>query len=182
MPDDILNKVTAEMAALRQNVAKITNSDPTNIRVNLFAPINGVLRIVPGATENMLYVPELDIEINLGHGATGTAFKSGAPCLSVRKNYSWSGNSLPENELKKINPNLTWVLSIPVISNIRKICIGVLNIDGLNELPQELEDSTSEQCEVMITALSYGTVNNFEPILDAAFRGKSYVEEQLLRV
>jgi pimeloyl-ACP methyl ester carboxylesterase len=182
LPDDILSKITAEMAALRQNVAKITNSDPINIRVNLFAPINGVLRIVPGATENMFYVPELDIEINLGHGATGTAFKSCAPCLSVRKNNFWSGNSLPENELKKVNPYLTWVLSIPVISNSRNICIGVLNIDGLNVLPQELEDSTSEQCKVMITALSYGTVNNFEPILDAAFRGESYFEEQLLKV
>lgn len=182
LPDDILSKITAEMAVLRQNVAKITAGHPDNIRVNLFAPINGALRIIPGATENMSYVPELDIEINLGHGATGTAFKSGTPCLSIKKNNYWSVSSLPQEELNKVNPSLAWVLSIPIISNSRGICIGVLNIDGLNVLPQALEDSTSEDCEVMITALSFGTVNVFESILDSAFRGEAYLEQQLLRV
>lgn len=172
LPEDVLTKVTTEMQALRQEAAAILGEPPDRIRVNLFAPIDGALRIVPGAVDNMNYVPELDLRIELGHGATGTSFASGNSCIVVKRGATWPGGHLPGDELKKINPALRWVISLPVKSEARGKIIGVVNVDGLDNLPLMLQDASSEECKATMLALHGGMVKRFEPCLDAAFRGE----------
>lgn len=171
LPLDILEKVKTEMSVLREEAARILNESRDNIRVNMFAPIGGTLRIVPGACANMTYAPEFEIKIELGHGATGTAFEKGNPCIVVKQGDTWNGNSLPEIELNKINPSLKWVISLPVKSTSRKITVGVINIDGLTNLPTMLQDTESQETKTVAVALYVAFIPRFQEYLEAAFRG-----------
>jgi pimeloyl-ACP methyl ester carboxylesterase len=171
LPDDVLDKVTTEMQALRQEAAQILKEAPSRLRVNLFAPMDGALRIVPGATDNMKYAPEFDLKIEENHGATGTAFSSTSPCIVVKRGDTWTGNTLPGGELEKINPALKWVISLPVKSAARSTVVGVVNVDGLDNLPAILQDLDSQDCKAVIMALHLGMLKRFQPSLEAGFRG-----------
>jgi pimeloyl-ACP methyl ester carboxylesterase len=169
---DVLDKVQRELQAFRQDAAKVVGAEAGCVRVNLFAPIGGALRIVPGATDNMDYSPEFGIEILPKHGATGTAFDSGEVCIVVQKNDSWSGNSLPGDELKKVHPRLKWVISLPLISETRSSVIGVVNVDGLDNIPARLHNTAGVDCQAVGLALHTGVVGRFSACLEAAFRGE----------
>jgi pimeloyl-ACP methyl ester carboxylesterase len=171
LPENTLAKVTMEMQALRQQAAAILQVPAQRIRVNLFSPIDGLLRIVPGATDNMNYAPEFDLKIAENHGATGTAFSSGSPCVVVKRGESWTGNTLPGDELAKINPKLTWVVSLPVKSQVRSTVVGVINVDGLEDIPAFLQDLDSQDFKAAVFALHLGILGRFGPCLEAAFRG-----------
>jgi hypothetical protein len=119
----------------------------------------------------MKYAPELGIKIELNHGATGTAFMSGNPCIVVKQADTWSGQNLPGSELEKIHPDLKWVISLPVKSERRGIIVGVVNVDGLDIVPDIIQNTLSEGCAALLVALHYGMLKRFEPCLDAAFRG-----------
>jgi pimeloyl-ACP methyl ester carboxylesterase len=172
LPEDILETVTTEMQALRQQAAAILRVPPARVRVNLFAPIDGALRIVPGATDNMNYAPELDLKIAENHGATGSAFGSGNPCVVVKRGEGWTGNTLPGDELAKINPDLRWVISLPVKSEARSTVVGVINVDGLDNIPDALQDLDSQAFKAAVVALHLGILGQFGPCLEAAFRGE----------
>lgn len=171
LSEDIRKKVVTEMQALRQSAASILETDPARIRINLFAPIANALRIVPGAIDNMTYAPEFELEIQPNHGATGNAYTSGNPCIVVKRGQTWSGNHLPGAELAKINPDLKWVISLPVKSAVRGTVVGVINIDGLDNIPAKLDKADSEDCQATILALHAGMLQRFQPCLDVAFRG-----------
>lgn len=172
LPLDLLNKVRTEMQALRQEAAAIVEECPDRIRINLFAPIDGALRIVPGAVDNMTYAPEYEVSIEPNHGATGTAFVSGAPCIVVKTGNSWTGNHLPTDQLARINPSLRSVLSLPVKSDARDMIVGVVNVDGLDNIPAKFQDRKSKECQATMVALWGGMLKRFQPCLDAAFRGE----------
>jgi pimeloyl-ACP methyl ester carboxylesterase len=171
LPNDLLERITTEMETLRQQAGSILGLAPELVRANLFAPLGGALRIVPGAHSNMTYAPEFDLKIEVGHGATGAAFDTGNPCLVVKKGNSWTGNHLPGTELDKINPALRWVISLPVRSETRSTIVGVVNVDGLDNVPAMLEDVKSEDCQAALLALHLGMLQRFRPCLEAAFRG-----------
>jgi pimeloyl-ACP methyl ester carboxylesterase len=171
LPDDLLKKLTTEMQVFRQLAASVLNMSVDLIRMNLFAPIDGALRIVPGASDNMTYAPEFEMQIEPGHGCTGLAFSEGNPCVVVKRGAIWSGRSLPSDELDKVNPSLTWVMSFPVISVSRGIVVGVINIDGLNKVPQVLRNVTSEPSKSAIMAIYLPLLERVQPCLEAAFRG-----------
>jgi pimeloyl-ACP methyl ester carboxylesterase len=171
LPDDLLQKVRTEMQALRQEAAKILGEPADRLRVNLFAPMDGALRIVPGATDNMNYAPEFDLRIEVDHGATGKAFGSGNSCIVIKRGDTWTGNTLPGDELEKINPALRWVISLPVRSEARSAVVGVINVDGLDNLPDILQDFESKGCQAVIMALHLGMLGRFLPCLEAGFRG-----------
>ncbi len=171
LPDDLLSKVVTELQALRQEAAKVLDVDPDLVRVNLFAPLDGALRIVPGATDNMKYAPEFEMKVEENHGATGTAFAQGKSCLVVKQGKSWTGNTLPGSELDKLNPRLRWAVSLPVKSQMRGVVVGVVNVDGLDKVPTLLQDANSDDCKAAIIALHAGMLQRFEPCLEAAFRG-----------
>lgn len=169
LPEDILAKVTTEMQALRRQAANILQVPAERVRVNLFAPMDGSLRIVPGATDNMNYAPEFDLKIAENHGATGTAFSSGNICIVVKRGQGWTGNTLPGDELSKINPELRWVISLPVKSEARSTVVGVINVDGLDNIPTALQDVDSQDFKATVMALHLGILRRFEPCLEAAF-------------
>ena len=169
---DVLKKVQTELQAFRQLAAKILGFPVKNLRVNLFAPIDGALRIVPGAVDNMTFAPEFDLEIEPNHGATGSAFMSGSPCIVIKRGGTWTGNDLPGDQLEKINPSLSWVVSLPVKSTARGTIVGVVNVDGLDNTPLILDDEHSVECQAAVVALFGAMLPRFEPCLDAAFRGE----------
>ncbi len=170
LPEDLLDRVVTELQVLRQGAAQLFRVAPAVVRVNLFAPFDGSLRIVPGAHDNMTWAPELELRIEPGHGATGAAFESGDACAAVRVDESWTGNHLPGPELAKLNPRLIWVVSVPVPSKLRSSFIGVVNIDGLDAIPDLLQDARSEDFSATLLALA-GMVNRLAPFLEAGFRG-----------
>jgi pimeloyl-ACP methyl ester carboxylesterase len=171
LPDDLLEKVTIELQALRQEAASILRVPASRVRVNLIAPMDGALRIVPGATDNMKYAPEFDLKIEINHGATGTAFGTASPCIVIKRGDTWTGNTLPGDELEKLNPALSWVIALPVKSEARSSVVGVINVDGLDNLPDILQTLDSDDCKAAIMALHLGMMRRFEPCLEAAFRG-----------
>jgi hypothetical protein len=171
LPDDLLEKVTAEMQALRQRAATILQMPVNRLRVNLFAPMDGALRIVPGATDNMDYAPEFELSIAENHGATGTAFSSGTACIVVKRGETWTGNTLPGDELAKINPALRWVVSLPLKSEARSTVVGVINVDGLDNIPALFQDIDSKDFKAAVMALHLGIIGQFGACLEAAFRG-----------
>jgi pimeloyl-ACP methyl ester carboxylesterase len=171
LPEDLLRKVVTEQQALRQEAAKVLDVDPELVRVNLFAPLDGALRIVRGATDNMKHAPEFEMQIEENHGATGTAFAQGKSCVVVKKGKTWTGNTLPGSELEKLNPRVRWAVSLPVKSRARGVVVGVVNVDGLDNIPALLQDPSSDDCKVAVLALHAGMLQRFEPCLEAAFRG-----------
>lgn len=171
LSEDALGTITTEMQALRQEAASILAQPPDSIRINLFAPIDGVLQIVPGAFDNMTFAPEFQLKIKRGHGATGIAFATGDPCVAEKIGTSWSVGHLPGDELEKLEPRLKWVLSLPVVSPIRGVVVGVVNIDGLNEIPKRLADSKNPDFEATLVAFRGGMIRRFIEPLEAAFRG-----------
>lgn len=179
LPPDVLERVVAEMQALRQHAGSILHEAPERIRVNLFAPLGGALRIVPGAHDNMNWAPELGLKIERGHGATGSAFETGDPCIVVKRGGGWSGNHLPGDELAKVNPALRWVISLPLKSEARGTVVAVVNVDGLDNVPEPFEDVTGEECQAVLLALHLGMLKNFLPCLEAAFKGEQL--EQVAR-
>lgn len=153
LPDDLLRKLKTEMQALRQLAASVLEVSVDQIRINLFAPRDGALRIVPGAFDNMTYAPEFELQIEPGHGCTGMAFSECKPCIVVKNGATWSGSHLPGDELDKVHPSLKWVLSFPVTSESRGIVVGVINIDGLTNMPRALRAVTSDASRSAILAL-----------------------------
>lgn len=170
LPDDLLERVVVELQQLRQAAAGLLAMDPSLIRTNLFAPFGGSLRIIPGAHDNMNWAPELHLRIQPGHGATGAAFKSASACAALRRGGSWSGNHLPGPELDKLNPRLTWVVSLPITSETRSTVVGVVNIDGLDAVPDLLQDAASDGFRIALVALG-AMASGITPCLDAAFSG-----------
>lgn len=178
LPEDILRKVVTELQAFRQEAASILGHPPERVRANLFAPIDGALRILPGAVDNMTHAPEFDLRIEPGHGASGNAFSTGSACMVVKRGAAWTGQHLPGDELAKIHPDLRWVLSLPVKSEARGMVVGVINVDGLDNVPAILQDSSSTECQAAIVALHGGMLKRFGPSLDAAFRGDPLPETE----
>lgn len=176
LPDDILEKLCAELQMLRQGAAGVLSTPLDKIRINLFAWNDGALRIVPGAVDNMHYAPEFRLAIGAGHGATGTAFSEGNPCIAVKRNKRWVGGYLPITEMEKVNPLLRWVISLPVKSKTRGEIIGVLNFDGLRTVPTVLEDLATASCKAAVYALYGSMAKRVVKYLDAAFVGETIEE------
>lgn len=171
LPDDLLLTVRTELQTLRQQAASILGLTADKVRVNLFAPIDGALRIVPGAFDNMTYAPEFNICIQPNHGATGRSFEAGVVCVTVKQGPYWTGNHLPGDELNKLDPNLKWVISLPVRSSRHDKVVGVVNVDGLETVPPQLQQTDGEEFKAVILALHGGMLKRFQECLDAAFRG-----------
>ena len=178
LPDDILEKLCGELQMLRQGAAAILSTQLDKTRINLFAWNGDALRIVPGAVDNMNYAPEFRLAISADHGATGTAFTKGNPCIAVKENQRWVGGDLPSTEMAKVNPLLRWVVALPVKSKTRNETVGVLNFDGFGAIPYVLKEENWETVESKAAILAlYGSMaNRVVKYLDAAFAGETIEE------
>lgn len=123
-----------------EEVADVLKIAPKLLRANLFAPDEHErMRIVPGLSHNMHSADELSISIPVGYGSTGRCFRSGKPNIAVFRE-DWGAARLADEELRKLDPDLRWIISVPVsgaTDEAQPIC--VMNIDCLTELRNEAE-------------------------------------------
>jgi pimeloyl-ACP methyl ester carboxylesterase len=164
--------VRAELQAFRQNGARHLGYDVNRVRVNLFGMIDGALRMLPSVADNMTFAPEYELEILPGQGGTGDAYQNGVICVLSKTGDSWSGNNLPTAELAKIHPELGWIVSLPVKGEEDGPALGVVNIDGLGELPEVLRDKSSEAFAAVLLALQGEVAGRIEPLLTKAYWGQ----------
>jgi hypothetical protein len=168
---ETLNRLQAHLQFVRQEAAGLLDYPVDQVRVNLFAPMGGTLRMVPKVHDNMRYAPEFGLSIEREHGGTGNAFTSNSPVIVVRTGDAWTHN-LPGDQLARVEPRLRWIISIPVKSEHRGVMIGVINIDGLDSTPKVLSDTTTDQWKATVLGLQGIVLPQVVAYLDVAFRGE----------
>ena len=107
------------------------------VRANLFAriPNTNKLAMVMGLWHHMDLRKEHTIRIEIGRGSTGNAWARQAASLVVWKN-GWGVADIGNNkELKKVHPDLRWIISVPVFAGMEPVL--VLNVDGLEQTPSQ---------------------------------------------
>lgn len=121
------------------------------IRANLFVPFRDELMIPDGAHHNMDGHPDLSIRIPFGMGSTGRAFKYRTHHIAIFKEH-WGDDTLPGELLRKVHPELKWIVSIPLCDPDDGGVFGVMNVDGLLH-PKTLEDLTTGRGEELIAKM-----------------------------
>lgn len=169
---ETFERLQAHLQFFRMEAARILRHPADKVRVNLFAPTDGSLLIVPGMHDNMTYAPELGIRIETEHGGTGSAFVSNSPVVVLRSGSQWTHN-LPEKQLEKVDPRLCWIVSFPIKSKDRDIMIGVVNVDGLDSTPPVLLlKPTTKEWKATVLGLQGVVSPPIVKCLDMAFRGE----------
>lgn len=111
------------------------------VRSNLFGlDDHRQLKMLHDLTYNMNREEELTISMPVGYGSTGRCFEERRPNIAVF-DKDWGKNLLADKELRKVHPDLRWIISIPVPfdEHIEVQPIWVLNVDGLEEGRSEHE-------------------------------------------
>ena len=182
LPDDHLRRVRTLVQQIRALAASQLGVDVELVRTNLFVPNASVLRMVPGAWDNMTWAPEHDIELEPDHGSTGRAYTDGTPFSIRRLGASWTAGVLPGPQQAKVNPRLQWVLSLPIGRLVARReltvaldVVGVLNVDGLDSVPAMLQTPDDPTLKTLVFALwattekireSLALANTGEPLHD----------------
>ena len=182
LPDDHLRRVRTLVQQIRALAASQLGVDVELVRTNLFVPNASVLRMIPGAWDNMTWAPEHDIELEPDHGSTGRAYTDGMPFSIRRLGASWTAGVLPGPQQAKVNPRLQWVLSLPIGRLVARReltvaldVVGVLNVDGLDSVPAMLQTPDDPTLKTLVFALwattekireSLALANTGEPLHD----------------
>jgi pimeloyl-ACP methyl ester carboxylesterase len=182
LPDDHLRRVRTLVQQIRALAASQLGVDVELVRTNLFVPSASVLRMIPGAWDNMTWAPEHDIELQPDHGSTGRAYTDGTPFSIRRLGASWTAGVLPGPQQAKVNPRLQWVLSLPIGRLVARReltvaldVVGVLNVDGLDSVPAMLQTPDDPTLKTLVFALwattekireSLALANTGEPLHD----------------
>jgi hypothetical protein len=128
-------------------VAKVLNLSSNLVRSNLFGKDeHNSLRMIRDLTFQMDRFAELTISMPVGYGSTGRCFSTCQSNIAVLAN-DWGKDVIEDEELKKVHPDLKWIISIPVLGgNEMTKPIWVLNVDGLQERkhPDELRSALSQ--------------------------------------
>jgi len=127
------------LPALASDVANVVGMPTELVRANLFAKLPGSdrLGIVQNLWFQMDYPPERTIQMDVGKGCAGLAFKSRNINRAIWKD-GWGANDLGDNkELAKVNPDLRWILSVPIFGSGDPEPKLVLNVDGLRHTPTQ---------------------------------------------
>lgn len=133
-------RVAELLRAAALDVASEQRTPAEFIRAAVFRmDTDGLLRIVPGFTFQMASPDELQIEIRPGEGGAGTSFASRQPCISILLNPVDDSTISQEKQRFRIDPDLRWIVSVPIFAGSRETPIGVLNVDGLS-LQKDAED------------------------------------------
>jgi hypothetical protein len=121
------------------DVASVVQMPSTKVRANLFAlkPGGNKLCMVKDLWHNMNDPKEHTIEVEIGRGSTGLAWDSRDLNKAVWKE-GWGDSDLRnEKELRKVNPELRWILSVPIFGSEGPETKLVLNVDGLSRTPSD---------------------------------------------
>lgn len=114
---------------------------------------------------NMNHAPELGMQLSIGQGATGVAYRDGSYGLTRRlaappKKGEWASEFKMTPELcAQVHRDLKWIVSIPLLRPHTNEALGVLNIDGLyniedNDVLNEMAGVASDGIDVIAKALS----------------------------
>jgi hypothetical protein len=90
---------------------------------------------------NMNHPPERQLQFSIGQGASGVAFRDGTFQLTRRQNSGkgqWDRKFLMTKELEvQVHKNLKWIVSFPLLKPNTSEAVGVLSIDGLEDVPED---------------------------------------------
>lgn len=157
LDDDCREAVSPALEEVRKDAvdlicAAITDVADHDIRANIFllAPIVGgqadgkwKLVIHPDFAIHMDHPPELQLQLSIGQGATGVAYRDGTYQLTRRlagppKKGQWDRKFQMTPELEsQIHKRLKWIVSFPLLKPNTREAVGVLNIDGLADVPDD---------------------------------------------
>jgi hypothetical protein len=135
----LIGRIVAQAAT---EVAQLLEAPPMKVRSNLFGlDGDGKLAMATPVAHNMTRGQETELRLEVGLGSTGLAFSTGQVNIAVLKAGSWGDAEIPTAELAKIDPDLRWIISWPVLSGAPSTPMFVLNVDGLYGPPdvQKLE-------------------------------------------
>ncbi len=136
---DQLEYMDIALRGAATDVASVVRMSPTNVRTNLFAlsPGTNKLRMVKDLWHNMNDPKERTIEVEIGRGSTGLAWNSRDLNKAVWKD-GWGKSDLRSaTELRKVNSELRWILSVPIFGSKGPETTLVLNVDGLSRTPSD---------------------------------------------
>jgi hypothetical protein len=109
-------KMREILASAAREAANALGLNGRFIRSNLFGlDAHNVLRIVDAFTHNMDRDEELTIAMAIGEGSTGRAFQSGRANVAILRE-NWGADVLVNDEMKKVHPELHWIISLPVLA------------------------------------------------------------------
>jgi hypothetical protein len=115
------------------------------VRANLFAlnPDTDKLCMVKDLWHNMNKLTERTIQMEIGRGSTGIAWSTRDPNKAIW-NDGWGASDLSNaKELRKVDPDLRWILSVPIFGSEGPETQLVLNVDGLSNTPADAQLSTA---------------------------------------
>ena len=143
LPQPIKTEIVEILDSIQQDASEQLQVPTEKIRVNIFGNDNDILKMLPDFSVNMNRPIEHTIEMPVGYGNTGRAFEEKSPIVTFF-DEGWGKSFIHDSELQKSHPNLTWIMSIPLLlksqtSGTERIPIGVLNIDGIDNLGNENE-------------------------------------------
>lgn len=103
------------------------------VRANVFGlGPDGVLRQIPEFGYHMDRKEELTVKMVVGEGSSGRAFSTRRPNIALFEK-DWGSNAIADEELRKVHPDLRWIVSMPVLFGSPARPVWVLNVDGIEE-------------------------------------------------
>lgn len=135
-----VSRVQDLLSVAVQDVASALRIDPGTTRANVFVEQEpGRLSIPEGFHFNMNESREVQIQIELGHGVSGRAYKLGRQVVTVLRQGA-GPYALPRNQLRLVHPELKWVVSTPINDpDSRWGFSGVVNVDSIGDDKSEDE-------------------------------------------
>jgi hypothetical protein len=114
------------------DAAEALEIDAKLLRSNLFGKDEqNNMRMILDFTFNMNWREEYTISMPVGYGSTGRCFTNGEPNIAILSE-DWGKDSIEDEQLKKIHPDLRWIISMPVyIGDDKSHPFWVMNVDGL---------------------------------------------------
>lgn len=139
----VISAVTTALSEAADEVAGFLGVARHSVRANVFAPAGANLRIVPALTVRMNDPRELTLEIPVGKGVVGTAWKLCRPIPARFDPGALHGGKpwllLPPAQAAKVNRDLRWVVAMPTPPGKPTFAWA---IDGLEDATDDKVDAT----------------------------------------
>jgi len=132
VPADVQHQLRELLEAAAEEVASQQQLEQSQVRAALLLPEGESLRMIHSLTWHIDDPAELEIRIGLGQGSSGRAFQTGQPNVTIYHSPQ-ADSSLPEQERRRVDANLKWIISTPVLGSSNEAVVAVLNVDGLAE-------------------------------------------------
>jgi hypothetical protein len=136
VPEDVQRQLRELLEAAAEEVASQQQLEQSQVRAALLLPEGESLRMIHSLTWHITDPEELEIRIGLGQGSSGRAFQTGQPNVAIY-HVSQADSSLPEQQRRRVDANLKWIISTPVLGSSDDAVVAVLNVDGLVEKTEE---------------------------------------------